>query len=85
METTATSERTARFYEILGLPRVGVTDEGEPGPGHVAIRVSRADLPLLRWRLLTIGAPMHDESPAAVSFTDPDGVHVELIAEPRPA
>jgi catechol 2,3-dioxygenase-like lactoylglutathione lyase family enzyme len=83
MRTTTTKTHTARFYsDILGLPTPDVTGEGDAGPHHVTISVSPSDLPRLRWRLLAAGAPVQEESPTSLSFRDPEGVRVELIAEP---
>jgi hypothetical protein len=82
MKTTAAKGRAARFYDILGLTRVDLPTGGDPSHRHIAITVPRADLALLRWRLLATGAPVHEESPTSLSFTDPDGARVELIVDP---
>ena len=77
MTTNRNRARTVRLYaDILGIP-APAEREGESGTRTIA--VSRADLPLLRWRLLAAGAPVREETPDSLSFRDPDGVHVTLV------
>jgi catechol 2,3-dioxygenase-like lactoylglutathione lyase family enzyme len=82
MSTTTAKARAVRLYvDVLGLPLPDLHGDDGPGQGSVTIPVPPADLPLLRWRLLAAGAPVQDESPTSVSFRDPAGVRVELVAE----
>ncbi len=76
--STPTNARTTRFYvDVLGLP---VPTEPPGQADSHAIPVLRADLPVLRWRLIAAGAPVEDLGSTALSFRDPSGRRVELVA-----
>ena len=68
---------TTRFYDAVGLPVPGVREDDDTR----RITVPTADLDRLRGRLLAVGARVQQESPTSLSFRDPTGVHVELVAD----
>ena len=78
MTTTTVSARTTRFYvDVLDLP----APVAPPGRAEShAILVLAEDLPRLRGRLVAAGAPVEDLGPTALSFRDPSGRRVELVA-----
>ena len=80
--STDTTTRTTRFYtDVLGLPVPAVGGPGDDGSDHHAIPIPVTELPRLRGRLIAAGAPVQDLGPTALSFRDPGGRHVDLVAE----
>ncbi|WP_432187406.1 VOC family protein [Streptomyces sp. Tue6028] len=69
------------FFDFPGLD-LGPYQEVLGGLHHLAISVDPATWRQLRERLDAAGVEYAEESSTSVYFRDPDGVRVELLAEP---
>jgi catechol 2,3-dioxygenase-like lactoylglutathione lyase family enzyme len=69
------------FFDFPGLD-LGPYAEVLGGLHHIAISVEPAKWELLRAKLGEAGVPYQEESGTSVYFRDPDGVRLELIADP---
>jgi catechol 2,3-dioxygenase-like lactoylglutathione lyase family enzyme len=69
------------FFDFPGLD-LGQYAEVLGGLHHIAISVTPENWRHLRTRLDGAGVAYQEESGASVYFRDPDGVRVELIADP---
>ena len=69
------------FFDFPGLD-LGPYAEVLGGLHHIAISVSKEKWEYLRGKLAAAGVPYQEESGASVYFRDPDGVRLELLADP---
>ncbi len=69
------------FFDFPGLD-LGPYRETLGNVNHVAISVTREKWTRLRGRLDTAGVPYQEASGASLYFKDPDGVRLELLADP---
>jgi catechol 2,3-dioxygenase-like lactoylglutathione lyase family enzyme len=69
------------FFDFPGLD-LGPYAEVLGGLHHIAISVTKEKWEYLRDRLAAAGVPCREESGTSVYFRDPDGVRLELLADP---
>ena len=69
------------FFDFPGLD-LGPYAEVLGGLHHLAISITRSEWEAARARLGDAGVELHEESGTSLYFRDPDGVRLELIAEP---
>jgi catechol 2,3-dioxygenase-like lactoylglutathione lyase family enzyme len=69
------------FFDFPGL-ELGPYAEVLGGLHHIAISVTKEKWAYLRDRLAAAGVPYREESGTSVYFRDPDGVRLELLADP---
>ena len=69
------------FFDFPGLD-VGPYAEVLGGLHHIAISVTRDKWEHLRGKLAAAGVAYQEESGTSVYFRDPDGVRLELLADP---
>ena len=69
------------FFDFPGLD-LGPYAEVLGGLHHLAISVTKEKWEYLRDRLAAAGVPYQEESGTSVYFRDPDGVRLELLADP---
>jgi len=69
------------FFDFPGLD-VGPYAEVLGGLHHIALSVTRQQWVYLRAKLDAAGIPYQEESGTSVYFRDPDGVRLELLADP---
>jgi catechol 2,3-dioxygenase-like lactoylglutathione lyase family enzyme len=69
------------FFDFPGLD-LGPYAEVLGGLHHIAISVTKEKWAYLRDRLAAAGVPYQEESGTSVYFRDPDGVRLELLADP---
>ncbi|MBO0802159.1 MAG: VOC family protein [Nocardiopsaceae bacterium] len=69
------------FFDFPGLD-LGPYQETLGNVNHVAISVSRQKWDHLRRKLDDAGVPYQEASGSSIYFRDPDGVRLELLADP---
>src|SRR5215471_13026703 len=69
------------FFDVPGLG-LGPYAEVLGGINHIAISVTKEKWEYLRGKLDTAGVPYHEASGTSIYFRDPDGVRLELLADP---
>jgi catechol 2,3-dioxygenase-like lactoylglutathione lyase family enzyme len=69
------------FFDFPGLA-LGPYTEILGGLHHIAISVTKEKWEYLRDKLAAAGVPYQEESGTSVYFRDPDGVRLELLADP---
>ena len=69
------------FFDFPGLD-LGPYLETLGNVNHIAISVTKEKWAYLRDRLAAAGVPYQEESGTSVYFRDPDGVRLELLADP---
>jgi catechol 2,3-dioxygenase-like lactoylglutathione lyase family enzyme len=69
------------FFDFPGLD-LGPYAEVLGGLHHLAISITRSEWEAARARLVETGVEVHEDSGTSLYFRDPDGVRLELIAEP---
>ena len=69
------------FFDFPGLG-LGPYAEVLGGINHIAISVTKEKWEYLRCKLDTAGVPYHEASGTSIYFRDPDGVRLELLADP---
>ena len=69
------------FFDFPGLD-LGPYAEVLGGLHHIAISVTKEKWAYLRDRLAAAGVPYQEKSGTSVYFRDPDGVRLELLADP---
>jgi catechol 2,3-dioxygenase-like lactoylglutathione lyase family enzyme len=69
------------FFDFPGLD-VGPYAEVLGGINHIAISVTRDKWEYLRGKLDAAGVPYQEASGTSIYFRDPDGVRLELLADP---
>jgi catechol 2,3-dioxygenase-like lactoylglutathione lyase family enzyme len=69
------------FFDFPGLD-LGPYTEVLGGLHHIAISVTKEKWEYLRDRLAAAEVPYQEESGTSVYFRDPDGVRLELLADP---
>lgn len=71
----------AAFFDFPGLD-LGPYRETLGNVNHLAISVTREKREYLRGKLDAAGVPYRTASKTSVYFSDPDGVRLELLADP---
>lgn len=69
------------FFDLPGLD-LGPYAEVLGGLHHIAISISPSEWEAARARLVEAGVEVHEDSGTSLYFRDPDGVRLELLAEP---
>ena len=69
------------FFDFPGLD-VGPYAEVLGGINHIAISVTKEKWDYLRGKLGAAGVPYQEASGKSIYFRDPDGVRLELLADP---
>jgi catechol 2,3-dioxygenase-like lactoylglutathione lyase family enzyme len=69
------------FFDFPGLD-LGPYAEVLGGINHIAISVTKDKWEYLRGKLDAAGVPYQEESGTSLYFRDPDGVRLELLADP---
>src|SRR5215467_11118876 len=69
------------FFDFPGLD-VGPYAEVLGGINHIAISVTKEKWDYLRGKLDAAGVPYQEASGTSIYFRDPDGVRLELLADP---
>jgi catechol 2,3-dioxygenase-like lactoylglutathione lyase family enzyme len=69
------------FFDLPGLD-LGPYAEVLGGQHHLCISITRENWLAAKARLEAAGVELHEESGVSIYFRDPDGVRLELLAEP---